>query len=156
MAKRANHTVGLDIGTSKVTCIIGEAGEGGALQIIGMGEAGARGLGKGVIVNPGAAVEAIKRVVDEAERMSGMQAEEVTINLAGSHIMGFNGQAIVAVASRDREISGEDVRRAIDSACAIQLPAGREIVDRLPQEFIVDDQDGINDPGRMTGARMAV
>src|SRR5436309_8802902 len=88
--------------------------------------------------------------------MSGTQAEEVTINLAGSHIMGFNGQAIVAVASRDREIASDDVRRAIDSACAIQLPAGREIVDRLPQEFIVDVQDGINDPVGMTGARLAV
>src|SRR5881394_4109623 len=155
MAKR-NHTVGLDIGTSKVTCVVGEPGEAGLLQIIGIGEAEARGLRKGVIVNPDAAVEAIKRAVDEAERMSAMQAEEVTINLAGSHIMGFNGQAIVAVASRDREISGDDVRRAIDSACAIQLPAGREIVDRLPQEFIVDDQDGINDPVGMTGARLAV
>src|SRR6266705_3240232 len=155
MAKR-NHTVGLDIGTSKVTCVVGEPGEAGLLQIIGIGEAEARGLRKGVIVNPDATVEAIKRAVDEAERMSGMQAEEVTINLAGSHIMGFNGQAIVAVASRDREITGDDVRRAIDSACAIQLPAGREIVDRLPQEFIVDDQDGINDPVGMTGARLAV
>jgi cell division protein FtsA len=80
----------------------------------------------------------------------------VTINLAGSHILGFNGQAIVAVSGRDREITTEDVRRAIDSACAIQLPAGREIVDRLPQEFIVDDQDGINDPVGMIGARLAV
>src|SRR6266516_3539367 len=88
--------------------------------------------------------------------MSGLQAEEVTINLAGSHILGFNGQAIVAVSGRDREITHEDVRRAIDSACAIQLPAGREIVDRLPQEFIVDDQDGINDPVGMIGARLAV
>jgi len=102
MAKRQNHTVGLDIGTSKVTCVVGEPGEGGLLQIIGIGEAEARGLRKGVIVNPDAAVEAIKRAIDEAERMSGAQAEEVTINLAGSHIMGFNGQAIVAVASRDR------------------------------------------------------
>src|SRR5881392_3343774 len=156
MAKRTNHTIGLDIGTSKVTCIVGGPSEEGIVEIIGIGEAEARGLRKGVIVNPDAAVEAIKRAVDEAERMSGMQADEVTINLAGSHIMGFNGQAIVAVASRDREISGDDVRRAIDSACAIQLPAGREIVDRLPQEFIVDDQDGINDPVGMTGARLAV
>src|SRR5947199_5768342 len=156
MAKRTSHTVGHDIGTSKVTCIIAGPGEENVLEILGMGQAEARGLRKGVIVNPDAAVEAIKRAVEEAERMSGVQAEEVTINLAGSHIMGFNGQAIVAVASRDREISGEDVRRAIDSACAIQLPAGREIVDRLPQEFIVDDQDGINDPVGMTGARLAV
>ncbi|MFS8086050.1 MAG: cell division protein FtsA, partial [Acidobacteriota bacterium] len=156
MAKRTNHTVGLDIGTSKVTCIVAGPGDEGLLQILGIGEAESRGLRKGVIVNPEAAVDAIKRAVEDAERMSGVQAEEVTINLAGSHIMGFNGQAIVAVAGRDREITGDDVRRAIDSACAIQLPAGRELVDRLPQEFIVDDQDGINDPVGMTGARLAV
>jgi len=156
MAKRGNHTVGLDIGTSQVTCIIGTPDEGGLFQIVGVGEAEARGLRKGVIVNPDAAIEAVKRAVEEAERMSGLQAEEVAINLAGSHIMGFNGQAIVAVSNRDREITSDDVRRAIDSACAIQLPAGREIVDRLPQEFIVDDQDGINDPVGMTGARLAV
>src|SRR5438045_1449424 len=156
MAKRTNHTIGLDIGTSKVTCIVGGPSEEGVLQVLGIGEAESRGLRKGVIVNPDAAVEAVKRSVEEAERMSGVQADEVTINLAGSHIMGFNGQAIVAVAGRDREITSDDVRRAIDSACAIQLPAGREIVDRLPQEFVVDDQDGINDPVGMTGARLAV
>src|SRR5918912_1362766 len=156
MAKRASHTVGLDIGTSEVTCIVGEPGEGGYVEVVGIGEAEARGLRKGVVVNPDAAVDAIKKAVEEAERMSGLEAEEVTINLAGSHILGFNGQAIVAVASRDREIASDDVRRAIDSACAIQLPAGREIVDRLPQEFIVDDQDGINDPVGMIGARLAV
>src|SRR5258708_16851485 len=156
MAKRTNHTIGLDIGTSRGTCIVAGPGDEGLLEILGVGEADARGLRKGVIVNPDAAVEQIKRDVEDAERMSGVQAEEVTINLAGSHIMGFNGQAIVAVAGRDREITGDDVRRAIDSACAIQLPAGRAIVDRLPQEFIVDDQDGINDPVGMTGARLAV
>src|SRR5882757_9008222 len=129
MAKRTQHTIGLDIGTSRVTCIVGELGEGGLLDIVGIGEAEARGLRKGVIVNPDAAVDAIKKAVEEAERMSGLQAEEVTINLAGSHILGLNGQAIVAVSGRDREITGEDVRRAIDSACAIQLPAGREIVE---------------------------
>jgi cell division protein FtsA len=156
MAKREAYTVGLSIGTSRVTCIIGEPGDGGALDIVGIGEAEARGLRKGVIVNPDAAVDAIRHAVEAAERMSGLPAEEVTINLAGSHIMGFNGQAIVAVSGRDREITNDDVRRAIDSACAIQLPAGREIVDRLPQEFIVDDQDGINDPVGMIGARLAV
>src|SRR5436309_9411659 len=156
MAKRTNHTIGLDIGTSKVTCIVGGPSEEGIVEILGIGESESRGLRKGVIVNPDAAVEAIKKAVEEAERMSGVHAEEVTINLAGSHILGFNGQAIVAVAGRDHEITADDVRRAIDSACAIQLPAGREIVDRLPQEFIVDDQDGINNPIGMTGARLAV
>ena len=179
MSRNVSHIAGLDIGTSRVTCIIGEPGDGGLVSIIGIGEAEARGLRKGVVVDPVAAVESITQAVEEAERMSGVEAEEVAINLSGSHIMSFNGQAIVAVsgrereiphdnghnghnghgrrshygnsapltvAGRDREITQDDVRRAIESASAIQLPAGREIVDRLPQEFIVDDQDGINDP----------
>lgn len=182
MTKLVSHTVGLDIGTSRVTCIIGEPAEGGGVNIVGVGESEARGLRKGVVVDPEAAVEAITRAIEEAERMSGLEAEEVAINLSGSHIMSFNGQAIVAVsgreretphgnghnghrrghsgsltvAGRDREITPDDVRRAIESASAIQLPAGREIVDRLPQEYIVDDQDGINDPVGMIGARLAV
>ncbi len=187
MSKHVSHTVGLDIGTSRVTCIIGEPGEGGLIDIVGIGETEARGLRKGVVVDPESVVESITRAVEEAERMSGLEAEEVAINLSGSHIMSFNGQAIVAVsgrerelhyenghgngggrraghnnhapiivAGRDREITQDDVRRAIESASAIQLPAGREIVDRLPQEFIVDDQDGINDPVGMIGARLAV
>src|SRR5437763_16857796 len=128
MAKRTNHTIGLDIGTSKVTCIVGGPSEEGVLQVLGIGEAESRGLRKGVIVNPDAAVEAIKRAVEEAGRMSGVQDEEVTINLAGAHIMGCNGQAIVAVASRDREITAHDMRSEIDSAVAMQIPAGREIM----------------------------
>jgi cell division protein FtsA len=182
MAKQVSHTVGLDIGTSRVTCIIGEPGDGGLVDIVGIGEAEARGLRKGVVVDPEAAVDSITRAVEEAERMSGLEAEEVSVNLSGSHIMSFNGQAIVAVsgrerevahdnghgrrahygsgaltvAGRDREITPDDVRRAVESASAIQLPAGREIVDRLPQEFIVDDQEGINDPVGMIGARLAV
>lgn len=156
MTKRHAHTVGLDIGTSRVTCIIAEPGDGGHADVIGIGESEARGLRKGVVVNPDAAVESIKRAVGEAERMSGVEAEEAVINLAGSHIQGVNGSAVVAVSNRDREITADDVRRAIDSACAIQLAAGREIVDRLPQEFTVDDQDGINDPVGMIGARLAV
>jgi cell division protein FtsA len=183
MAKIATHTVGLDVGTSRITCIIGEPAEGGHIEVVGIGESESKGLRKGVVVDPEAAVESITRAVEEAERMSGLEAEEVAINLSGSHIMSFNGQAIVAVsgrereaphenghrnggrngygshvivAGRDREITQDDVRRAIESASAIQLAAGREIVDRLPQEFIVDDQDGINDPVGMIGARLAV
>src|SRR5918993_4421448 len=94
MTKLVSHTVGLDIGTSRVTCIIG-----------GIGEAESRGLRKGVVVDPEAAVESVTRAVEEAERMSGLEAEEVAINLSGSHIMSFNGQAIVAVSGREREPS---------------------------------------------------
>ena len=153
---REIQAVGLDIGTSKIRCVIGEPSAGGAMNVIGIGQAESRGMRRGVVTTTDAVVESIKKAVEDAERMSGLEAQEVAINLAGSHIMGFNGQAIVAVSGRDREITADDVRRAIDSACAIQLPAGREIVDRLPQEFIVDDQDGINDPVGMIGARLAV
>src|SRR5256885_7386058 len=118
MAKRTQHTVGLDIGTSRVTCIACEPGEGGSLDVVGIGEAEARGLRKGVIVNPDAAVDAIKKAVEEAERMSGLQAEEGTIKLAGPHILGLNGQAIVPGSGRDRRITTEEVRRPIRSACA--------------------------------------
>src|SRR5512138_445876 len=103
MAKRTQHTIGLDIGTSRVTCIAGEAGEGGLLEVVGIGEAEARGLRKGVIVNPDAAVDAIKPPVTQAARISGLEAQHVTINLAASKILGFNRQAIVAVSGRDRE-----------------------------------------------------
>jgi cell division protein FtsA len=157
MAKNLTHTVGLDVGTSRVTCIIGEPGDGGLIDVVGIGESEARGLRKGVVVDPEAAVDSITRAVEEAERMSGIEVEEVAINLSGSHIMSFNGQAIVAVsgrerdpvyesghgrrnshapvivAGRDREITQDDVRRAVESASAQQLPAGREIVDRLPR-----------------------
>ena len=91
MAKRSTHTIGLDIGTSRVTCIVAAPGEDGLLAVVGTGEADSRGLRKGVIVNPEAAVESIRRAVEEAERMSGVQAQDVTINLAGSHIMVRNG-----------------------------------------------------------------
>src|SRR3954447_22628075 len=107
MAKNATHTVGLDVGTSRITCIIGEPGEGGHVEVVGIGESESRGLRKGVVVDPEAAVESITRAVEEAERMSGLEAEEVAINLSGSHIMSFNGQAIVAVSGREREPSHE-------------------------------------------------
>ena len=108
MAKQVSHTVGLDIGTSRITCIIGEPGDGGLIDIVGIGDAEARGLRKGVVVDPEAAVEAITRAVEEAERMSGLEAEEVAINLSGSHIMSFNGQAIVAVSGKERDVSHEN------------------------------------------------
>src|SRR5919199_1858834 len=108
MAKNLTHTVGLDVGTSRVTCIIGEPGDGALVEIVGIGESEARGLRKGVVVDPEAAVDSIPRAVEEAERMSGLEAEEVAINLSGSHIMSFNGQAIVAVSGREREAAHEN------------------------------------------------
>src|SRR5436305_3130968 len=112
MPKQATHTVGLDIGTSRVTCIIGEPGDGQSVDIVGIGESESRGLRKGVVVDPEAAVESITRAVEEAERMSGLETEEVAINLSGSHIMSFNGQAIVAVSGRERDSAHENGHRS--------------------------------------------
>ena len=155
MAKRSSHIVGLDIGTTNVRAVIAEALDG-RLEVVGIGEVESKGLRKGVIVNPDAAVEAIKRASDAAELMSGLAAHEAYVALAGSHVKGHNSQGVIAVSSRHREISREDIQRVIDAACAVSIPSGREIADVLPQEYTVDDQDGIGDPLGMLGSRLAV
>jgi cell division protein FtsA len=155
MAKRSSHIVGLDIGTTNVRAVIAELLDG-RLEVAGIGEAESKGLRKGVIVNPEAAVEAIKRAVEAAERMSGLAAHEAYVALAGSHIKGYNSQGVIAVSSRHREIAREDIQRVIDAACALSIPSGREVADVLPQEYTVDEQDGIGDPLGMLGSRLAV
>jgi cell division protein FtsA len=155
MAKRSAHIVGLDIGTTNVRAVIAEPLDG-RLEVVGVGEAESKGLRKGVIVNPDAAVEAIKRAVEAAELMAGVTAHEAYVGLAGSHIKGHNSQGVIAVSSRHREISREDIQRVIDAACAVSIPSGREIADVMPQEYTVDEQDGIDDPLGMLGSRLAV
>ncbi len=148
------HAIGLDIGTSKVRCVIGEPGEHGAMNIVGYGEAESRGLRRGIVTATEAVAESVKKAVGEAERVSGLEVESAVVNLSGEHFRGENKNGVVAVAGAGREITEEDVERAIESACAMQLPAGWEIVNRLPQEFIIDGQDGIMEPVGMTGARL--
>ncbi len=153
---REIQAVGLDIGTSRVRCVVGEASENGAvaMNVLGFGAADSRGLRRGVVTTTDAVVESIKKAVEDAERMSGLTIHDATINLSGEHLRGENKSGVVAVAGAGREISTEDVERAVESASAMQLPAGWEIVDRLPQEFIVDGQDGIVEPIGMRGARL--
>ena len=153
---REIQAVGLDIGTSKVRCVIGEPSENGLMNIVGIGQADSRGLRRGIVTTTEAVAESIKRAVEEAERVSGWKVQMATINLSGEHLRGENKSGVVAVAGAGREITIEDVERAIESASAMQLPAGWEIIDRLPQEFIIDGQDGIVEPIGMTrrAARM--
>jgi cell division protein FtsA len=153
--KLSHHLVALDIGTTNVRAVFAEPLDG-KLEVVGIGEAESRGLRKGVIVNPEAAVEAIKRAIELAEHTSGLHADEAYVALGGSHIKGHNSQGVIAVSSRHREITREDIQRVIDGACAIAIPSGREIADVLPQEYRVDDQDGIGDPLGMLGSRLAV
>src|SRR4051812_29121808 len=128
----------------------------GSLEIIGIGMAEAKGIRRGAVVNLEAAVESIKRAVDEAELMAGVEVDSVYIAISGPHIKGFNSRGVIAVAGKNREITRDDVRRAIDAAKAVALPNGREILHVLPQDFVVDDQDGIGAPVGMTGARLEV
>ncbi|HEX6209391.1 MAG TPA: cell division protein FtsA [Methylomirabilota bacterium] len=156
MARRDRYLVGLDVGTSKVCAIVGEVVEGGGLDIVGIGVAESRGIRRGVVVNLEAAVESIKKAIDEAELMAGVEIDAVHLSMAGPHIKGFNSRGVIAVAGKSREITRDDVRRAIEAAKAVSLPAGREILHVLPQDFVVDEQDGIGAPVGMTGARLEV
>jgi cell division protein FtsA len=156
VARKERYLVGLDVGTSKTTAIVGETLDDGALSIAGMGVAESHGIRRGIVVNVDAAVESIKKAIDEAELMAGVEIDSVHLGLSGPHMKGFNSRGVVAVAGKNREITREDVRRAIDAAKAVALPAGREILHVLPQDFVVDDQDGIAVPVGMTGARLEV
>src|SRR4029077_18212013 len=126
------------------------------LDIVGLGVAESRGIRRGVVVNLEAAVDSIKKAVEEAELMAGVEIDSVHLALSGPHIKGFNSRGVIAVAGKNREITRDDVRRAIDAAKAVALPNGREILHVLPQDFVVDDQDGIGAPVGMTGARLEV
>ena len=156
MARKERYLVGLDVGTSKTIAIVGEMLDDGGLNIVGIGVAESHGIRRGVVVNVEAAVESIKKAIDEAELMAGVEIDSVHLGLSGPHMKGFNSRGVVAVAGKNREITREDVRRAIDAAKAVALPGGREILHVLPQDFVVDDQDGIGAPVGMTGARLEV
>ena len=148
------QAVGLDIGTSRVRCVIGEAAPSGVMNIVGIGEAESKGLRRGVVTSTEAVAEAIRKAVSEAERVSGLDVDHATVNLSGEHLRGENKNGVVAVAGPEKEITDEDIDRAIDSASAMPLTPGWEIVSRLPQEFIVDGQDGITEPIGMNGSRL--
>ena len=156
MGRKDRYLVGLDVGTSKVCAIVGEALDDGSIDVVGIGVAESRGIRRGVIVNLEAAVESIKKAIEEAELMAGVEIDAVHLSMAGPHIKGFNSRGVIAVAGKSREITRDDVRRAIEAAKAVSLPAGREILHVLPQDFVVDEQDGIGAPVGMTGARLEV
>src|SRR6476469_5723785 len=156
VARKERYVVGLDVGTSKIAAIVGEMTDDGGLDIIGMGLADSRGIRRGVVVNLEAAVESIKKAIDEGELTGGVEIDSVHLGLSGTHVKAFNSRGVVAVAGKNREITREDVRRAIDAAKAVALPSGREILHVLPQDFVVDEQDGIGAPVGMTGARLEV
>jgi cell division protein FtsA len=151
MTKRNSIIVGLDIGTSKVCAIVGEMTEKG-VEIIGVGTHASQGLRKGVVINIESTVESIKKAVTEAELMAGCEINSVFTGIAGGHIKGFNSHGIVAV--KNKEVSERDVERVIDAAKAVAIPMDREVLHILPQDYIIDEQDGIKEPLGMSGVRL--
>ncbi len=151
MAKQSNLVVGLDIGTTKICVIVGEVTEGG-IDIVGIGSHPSKGLRKGVVVNIDSTVNSIQKALEEAELMAGCEITRVFAGIAGGHIKGFNSHGVIAI--KDGEVTQQDVRRVIDAAKAVSIPMDREVIHVIPQEFIVDDQDGIMDPLGMSGVRL--
>ena len=152
MSKKNNYIVGLDIGTTKICCIIGETKDDEKIDIIGIGQYPSRGLRKGVVVNIDSTVESIKNAVEEAELMAGCEIDSVYVGIAGGHINSLNSHGIIAV--KGTEIEQKDVDRVIEAAKAIAIPLDREVIHVLPQEYIVDNQDGIKNPLGMDGVRL--
>jgi cell division protein FtsA len=151
MSRKDGMNVGLDIGTTKICVVVAERTQSG-VDIVGIGTHPSRGLRKGVVVDIDATVDSIKHAVEEAELMADCEITSVYAGIAGGHIRGFNSQGMVAV--KEREVSDGDVRRVIDAAKAVAIPMDREVIHVIPQEFIVDEQDGIREPVGMSGVRL--
>lgn len=152
MAESQNDiVVGLDIGTTKICTVVGERTDEG-VEIIGVGSHPSIGLKKGVVINVESTVRSIKKAVEDAERMAGVDINEVYVGIAGSHIKGLNSNGVIAI--KGPEVTQEDVDRVIDAARAVAIPADREILHVLPQEYIVDDNGDVVDPVGMSGVRL--
>jgi len=154
MSRSGQYVVGLDIGTTKICCVVAEITEEGPLQLVGIGEAQSKGLRKSVVVNLDATVDAIKTAVSTAELMAGVDIEHATVGIAGGHIRSFNSRGVVAVAGRDSAVDRADMDRVLAAAQAVSIPQDREIVHVLPQEYVLDDQGGIAAPRGMIGSRL--
>ncbi|MBT3182808.1 MAG: cell division protein FtsA [Deltaproteobacteria bacterium] len=151
MAKRDELVVGIDIGTTKICTIVGEVTNEG-IDVVGIGTHPSKGLRKGVVVNIESTVSSIRKAVEEAELMAGCEITSAYAGIAGGHIKGINSHGIVAI--KDREVGVMDVERVIDAAQAVSIPLDREVIHVIPQQYIVDDQDGVREPVGMSGVRL--
>jgi len=151
VGKKDPLVVGLDIGTTKICAVVGEVIDG-QVNIIGLGTFPSKGLRKGVVINIDSTVQSIKKAIEEAELMAGSHITSVYAGIAGGHIKGINSHGVIAI--KNREIGPNEVKRVIDAASAVAIPMDREVIHIIPQEFVVDDQDGIKDPVGMSGVRL--
>lgn len=151
-----NIIAALDIGTTKIVCLVGEVDREDRVYAIGHGQAPADGLRRGIVVDMEKTVSSIRKAVDDAQMVSGTEIDSVTVGIAGEHIRSINSHGVIAVGRSDNEITSQDVRKAIDAARAVAIPVDREIIHVIPQDFSVDDQGGIKDPVGMSGVRLEV
>ena len=154
MTERFNIVAGLDVGTTKVCCVIAKRDGGPAVEVLGTGLAPSLGSKRGMVVNIESTVQSVVEAVREAEQMAGVEVGEVNVGIAGGHIKSMNSKGIVAISSADREITQKDIERCIEQAKAIALPVDREVLHVLPKEFAVDDQRAIRDPRGMVATRL--
>jgi cell division protein FtsA len=148
------YIVALDIGTSKVCVLVGEINDRNQIEIIGKGTSPMKGTRRGNIINLDQAIDAVKKAVDEAEVMAGLQIESVYVGVAGDHIRSVNSRGVVSVMGKHKEIGSEDIERVIEASKSINIPAELELLHVIPREFVVDGQDGIHDPLGMTATRL--
>lgn len=151
MAK-SSLIVGLDIGTTKICAVIGELNDAGQVEVVGIGTSKSTGMRKGVVVNIDHTVQSIRQAVEDAELMAGRQVDAVYAGIAGSHILSTNSDGMITV--KGGVVTQRDIDRVIDSAKVLAIPANREVIHTLPQEFIVDNQRGVTDPLGMAGLRL--
>ena len=151
-SKNSNIVVGLDIGTSKVVCIVGRKNDANKLEVISLGSYPSSGLKKGVVVNIEATTDAINKAVEQAQLIIEDKIKSIYVGVAGSHIRSINSQGIVGI--KDKEVKPFDIEKVIDSASSVSIPSDQEVLHVLPQEYVIDDQDGIKEPLGMSGVRL--
>jgi len=154
MSDQENIVVGVDIGTTKICAVVASADDVGRINVLGVGVAESEGLNRGVVVNIDKTVEAVRKAVQEAEHAAGVETRAVVVGIAGDHIQSFQSRGVITISNRDGEITAADVRRLLDDTRHVAMPADREILHVIPQEFIVDGQDGVADPVGMSGVRL--
>jgi len=154
MAEKANYIAGLDIGTTKVCCVIGKRPDAGGVEILGAGIAPSLGVKRGVVNDINATVAAIVEAVNEAKHIAGIEIDSCNVGIAGGHIKSVNSKGVIAISRADKDITDKDIERVLEQAKAIALPVDREVLHTIPGEFTVDDQTGISDPRGMSGSRL--
>ncbi len=146
--------VGLDIGTTKVCAVVASINQQDRIHILGVGKAPSEGLNRGVVVNIDKTVNAIKTAIQQAELASGIEVNSVNVGIAGDHIRSIRSKGVITINNKEKEITVQDVERILKDCQQIMLPPDQQIIHVIPQEFVVDGQDGISDPVGMSGMRM--